>query len=44
MKNFINLSEKQQENKLPTNLIPVNSTEMFRIPILDRMYEIDSEL
>lgn len=44
MNNVINLFDKQQDNELPPNAIKVDSTKTVRIPILDRMYEIDGEL
>jgi len=44
MKNIINLSDKRKEDKLPTNVTKVDSTKTVRIPILDRVYEIDGEL
>ncbi len=44
MNNIINLFDKQKDNKLPPNAIKVDSTKTVRIPILDRMYEIDGEL
>lgn len=44
MDNIINFPDKQNGNKLPTNLIKVDSTKTVRIPIIGRMYEIDGEL
>ena len=44
MKNIINFPDKQKVDKLPTNLIKVDSSKTVRIPIIDKFYEIDGEL
>ena len=44
MSNVINFPEKQKVDKLPTNLIKVDSTKTVRIPIFDRIYEVEGEL
>lgn len=44
MNNVVNFPDKQKANKLPSNLIKVDTTKKVRIPILSRMYELDGEL
>ena len=40
----INLVDKRNEKELPSNLIKVKSKKTVRIPILDKIYEVDGEL
>lgn len=44
MNNIINFPDKQKVNQLPSNAIKVDSTKTVRIPILEKIYEMDGEL
>ena len=44
MSNVINFPKKQKNDKLPTNLIKVDTTKTVRIPIFEKIYEVDGEL
>lgn len=43
-KNIINLDDKRIEKGLPINVTRPKSQETVRIPILERIYEVDGEL
>lgn len=44
MDNVINFPNKQKENRLPSNLIKVDTAKTVRIPILEKIYEVGGEL
>lgn len=41
---LINLADKRIEKRLPTNIKRVDSSKTVRIPILEKIYEVDGEL
>ncbi|MEK4025842.1 hypothetical protein [Sporosarcina sp. FSL W7-1283] len=43
-KNKIVSINQSREDGLPSNLIPLDSKKMVRIPVVDRFYEIDGEI